>query len=57
MKLFKDYKVEVIKQSDIELIVGDKKGHWAYIDTEVSDDKGGTIKGWIFDYYLKEEGK
>jgi hypothetical protein len=47
--LSKGARVKLIKRSDIELYIGDKKGHWAYIET-------GVIKGWVFDYYLKEEG-
>ena len=51
-------KVKLIYRSDIELSAGDKKGYWAYVDTEIKDEKEReTIKGWVFDYYLKEEGK
>ena len=55
IKLSKGAKVSLLKRSDIALTVGDKKGFWAYIDTGIKDKKGGTIKGWVFDYYLKKE--
>ena len=54
VKLSKGAKVTLLKRSDIALTVGDKKGFWAYIDTGIKDKKGGTIKGWVFDYYLKK---
>ena len=55
VKLSKGAKVTLLKRSDIVLTVGDKKGFWAYIDTGVKDKKTGeTIKGWVFDYYLKK---
>ena len=54
LKLKKGTKVVVINREDEEVTIGDKTGHWAYIDTGVKDKKGNTIKGWVFDVYLKE---
>jgi len=54
LKLKKGAKVVVINRQDEEVTIGDKTGHWAYIDTGVKDKKGNTIKGWVFDVYLKE---
>ena len=52
--LSKGAKVKLLERSDKALTVGDKKGFWARIDTGVMDEKKGeTIKGWVFDYYLK----
>jgi hypothetical protein len=47
--------VEVLKRSEKAFNIGDKKGFWVYIDTEVPDGKGGTVLGWVVDNYLKEE--
>ncbi len=56
VKLSKGAKVTLLKRSDAALTVGDKKGFWAYIDTGITNKAGNeTIKGWVFDYYLKEE--
>ena len=57
VKLSKGAKVTLLKRSDIAFTVGGKKGFWAYIDTQVTNKDGENIKGWVFDYYLKEEGK
>ncbi len=58
LKLSKGAKVTLLKRSDVALTVGDKKGYWAFIDTGIAKKDGEeTIKGWVFDYYLKEEGK
>ena len=55
LKLSKGAKVMLLKRSDTALTVGDKKGFWAYVDTQVTNKDGESIKGWVFDYYLKEE--
>ena len=44
-----------MKRSDMALTVGGEKGFWAYIDTGITNKAGEVIKGWVFDYYLKEE--
>lgn len=54
--LNKGAKVEVLKRGEQEEAIGGKKGRWAFVDTGVVDKKTGeTIKGWVFDAYLKEE--
>ena len=55
VKLSKGAKVTLLKRSDTALTVGDKKGFWAYVDTQVTNKDGESIKGWVFDYYLKED--
>ncbi|MGA2140905.1 MAG: SH3 domain-containing protein [Brevinematales bacterium] len=44
----KGKKVRLISRADAAVIIGGKKGRWAYIDA-------GSLKGWVFDYYMKEE--
>lgn len=45
--------VKVLKKSKSEVMVGDKKGRWAYVDTgSYYRNKNEIIKGWVFDYYL-----
>ncbi len=53
VKLSRGAIVTLLKRSDMALTVGDKKGFWAYIDTQVTNKDGETVKGWVFDYYLK----
>lgn len=44
----KGKRVRLISRADAAVDIGGKKGRWAYVDA-------GTVKGWVFDYYLKEE--
>jgi hypothetical protein len=52
--LSKGARVALIERSDRVVTIGDKKGRWVYIDTFLPGlKKGETLRGWIFDYYLK----
>ena len=44
VKLSKGAKVTLLKRSDIALTVGDKKGFWAYVDTQVTNKDGERSK-------------
>ena len=44
--------MKLIERTDVALTVGDKTGFWALVEFE----KGGkTVKGYVFDAYLKED--
>ncbi len=53
LKLKKGARVKLLKRSEVEFTIGDKKGYWVYIETGVKDKKGKTIKGWVVDVYLR----
>lgn len=55
LSLNKNANVKLMNRSNISFSIGDKKGYWTLIDTGIDNRKKGTIKGWLIDYYLKEE--
>jgi hypothetical protein len=48
-------KVTLLGRLSGQETIGGKSGYWAYIDTGMKDIAGGTVKGWVFDAYLKAE--
>lgn len=54
LTLSRGAKVSLINRSNNAFSAGGKNGSWVYIDTGDPDGKGGTLKGWIVDVYLKK---
>jgi hypothetical protein len=55
--LSKGARVKLLERKVEEVEIGGKVGHWAYVETEVKDKAGNAVKGFVFDAFLKEEGK
>jgi ankyrin repeat protein len=55
LSLDRGAEVRLINRSNKTFNINGKKAYWVYINTEISDNKGGMIYGWVIDYYLKEE--
>ncbi len=53
--LDKGTKIKYLDLGNDSMIGSGDINYWAYIDTQVTNKAGETIKGWVFDYYLKEE--